>query len=417
MADSEIRRLLDRPGFTRYFLTVAAARSTGVMFDVAGVLLVLERTHDLALAGLVIAAALLPAAFTGPFLGGWLDVAKSRRRLLVLDRLVTAASLTAFLLLAGHAPNWVLPAVAFVFGATSPLSSGAYAAVLPEIAGPELLEVANAFEGASINAAFIVGPALAGVIAGVAGAPAAIEAQIAAGLLLAVVIAFDETFELRPEHGEAPMEGVMHAVREGLAATWRIRPLRWNLTIDGFYVLAWSTLNVSLPAFAIAIGSGAHAAGYMWAAVAAGSMIGGFVLRRRGESSQPRLFIGGYFLAMAASAALWPLAGVLGVALGLIFLTGVLDGPGLVALISIRQRLAPPQLRAQIFTTANSFHSAVLAAGAAGAGLFHRAFGTDATLLLFPALIAAAGVTGLLSQYELPPTDLAGPARPPLAGE
>lgn len=417
VASSQTRLLLARPGFTRYFLTVAAARSTGVMFNVAGVLLVLERTHDLALAGIVVAAATLPAAFTGPFLGGWLDIVSSRRRLLVLDRLVTAAALAAILVLTGHAPNWLIPVLTLLFGATSPLSSGGFQAVLPEIAGDELLETANAFEGASINAAFIVGPALAGLIAAAAGASAAIEVQIGAGLLLAVVIAFDATFELRPQHDEAPMDGVLHAVREGLAATWRIRPLRWNMTIDALYVLAWSTLNVSLPAFAIAIGAGAHASGYMWASVAAGSMVGGFALRPR-ERSEPRFFIGGYLLAMAATAAVWPLAHNLVLVLVLIFVTGVLDGPGLVALISIRQRLAPPHLRAQIFTTASSFHSAVLAAGAAGAGLFHNAFGTDATVLLFAALLGGAGLLAMASQYEAPRSGEAqAGARPPLAGE
>jgi predicted MFS family arabinose efflux permease len=99
------------------------------------------------------------------------------------------------------------------------------------------------------------------------------------------------------------------------------------------------------------------------------------------------------------------------VALALIFITGVLDGPALIALISIRQRLAPPHLRAQIFTTASSFHSAVLAAGAAGAGLVHSAFGTDATLLTFAALIAAAGMLALFSQYEAPGAKSAAVAR------
>ncbi len=409
MASSPTTRLLRRPGFARYFATVAAARATGTMFNVAGVLLILERTHDLALAGVVVAAATLPGAFTGPFLGAWLDLAKSRRRLLVLDRIVTAAALAVILLCAGHAPNWVLPLLALLYGATSPLSSGAFSAVLPEIAGPELLDVANAFEGASINVAFIIGPALAGLIAAAAGAAAAVDVQIGAGVALAVLIAGDATFELRPEHDEKRPEGVLHAVKEGLSATWRIQPLRFNMIIDCFYVLAWSTLNISLPAFGIALGAGAHASGYMWAAVAAGSMVGGFALKRRARTA-PRVFIGGYFLAMAVSAAFWPLAGSLAVALVLIFLTGVLDGPGLVSLISIRQRLAPPHVRAQIFTTASSLHSAVLAAGAAGAGLFHRAFGTDATLLTFAALIGLAGALALVSQYDQPPGTLAGAA-------
>jgi MFS family permease len=418
MAASETSQLLHRPGFARYFATVAAARATGPMFTVAGVLLVLQRTHNLALAGFVVAAAALPGAITGPFLGGWLDVTTSRRRLLVLDRVVTALALAAVLALAGHAPNWLLPLAALLYGATSPLSAGAFSAVLPEVAGPELLDVANAFEGASINAAFIVGPALAGLIAASAGAATAIEVQIAIGLLLAVLIAGDRTFELRPQHSEAAPAGVLHAVAEGLRATWRIEPLRWNIIVDVFYVLAWSTLSVGFPAFALAVGAGAHASGYMWAAIAAGSLVGGFALRGRPAKAPPRLLIGGYFLVMAASAALWPLAGSVAVALVLIFVTGVLDGPGLVGLISIRQRLAPAHLRGQIFSSANSLHSAVAALGAAGAGLFQRAFGTDATLLGWAALLAVAGAIALLSQTMTSEAlAVAQPTRPTGFGE
>lgn len=425
MASSETARLLRRPGFARYFAVVAASRATGTMFQVAGVLLILQRTHDLALAGTVIAATSLPGAVTGPFLGGWLDVARSRRRLLVLDRIVSAVALGAILALAGNAPNWTVLVAGLAYGVTSPLSSGAFSAVLPEIAGPGLLDAANAFEGASINVSFIIGPALAGLIAAAAGAAAAIEVQIVVGLVLAVLIATDETFELRPEHPEQAPDRVMAAVKQGLVVSWRTPPLRWNLVIDSFYVLAWSTLYVSLPAFALAVGAGAHASGYMWAAVAAGSMVGGFAIRQRRAGRSQGVFIGFCFLAMSVSAALWPLAATLAVALVLIFVTGVLDGPGLVGLISIRQRLAPPHLRAAIFTSATSVHSAVIAIGAAGAGLFHRAFGTTATLLCFPALLAVAGVIALLSQGEQASRPLVagaasepvGPARPGGAGQ
>jgi predicted MFS family arabinose efflux permease len=400
VASSPTSKLLRKPGFARYFATVAATRATGTMFNVAGVLLILERTHDLTLAGVVVAAAALPGAVTGPFLGGWLDVSTSRRRLLVLDRVVTALALTAVLLLAGHAPDWLLVLAALLFGATSPLSSGAFSAVLPEVAGPELLETANAFEGASINIAFIIGPALAGLIAATSGAATAIEVQIAVGIALAALIAGDATFELRPPESASSPASLRDAVAQGLAAIWHIKPLRWNMVIDIFYVLAWSTLNVGFPAYALALGAGAHASGYMWAAVAAGSMVGGFALRARPARLAPRFLIGGYFLVMAASAAVWPLAGTAAVALTLIFITGVLDGPGLVGLISIRQRLAPAHLRAQIFSTANSLHSAVIAAGAAGAGLFLHAFGTNALLLAWAALIGIAGAIALLSQTE-----------------
>jgi Major Facilitator Superfamily len=398
MPASETAALLRRPGFTRYFTIVAVSRASAAMFNVAGVLLILERTHDLALAGLVVAAASLPAAVTGPFLGGWLDVTTSRRRLLVLDRLLTAVSLAALLLLAGHSPNWLLPVVALLYGVTAPLSAGAFSALLPEVAGADLLGIANAFEGASYNAAFIVGPALAGVIAAAASAAAAVEVQLAATLVLAILIARDATFELRPEHGESAPANVLHAVREGLRAIWRIAPLRWNTSTDFLYVVAWGTLNVSFPAYAVEIGAGAQSSGYMWAAIAAGSLVGGFALRGRSGARSSARLIGVYLLAMAASSAVWPLAGALALALALVFLTGLLDGPPLIALITVSQRLSPAHLRAQILTTSASLASAATAAGAAGAGVFHRLLGTNPTLLLFPGTLAVAGALSLMTK-------------------
>jgi len=160
-------------------------------------------------------------------------------------------------------------------------------------------------------------------------------------------------------------------------------------------------LYVGFPAYAVSVGAGAHASGYMWAAVSAGSMIGGFVLSRRAAGRSPWRLMSGCLLAMAVSALAWPLAASLSVALALIFLTGLLDGPALVALISIRQRVAPAHLRAQIFTTAASIHFAVIAAGPALAALVHEAFGTTATLLAFAALIAVAGTASLLTQSNI----------------
>jgi MFS family permease len=398
MVASETLQLLRRPGFGRYFAVVAAARATGTMFNVAGVLLVLERTGDLTLAGLVVAAAMLPGALAGPFLGGWLDVSVSRRRLLVLDRIVTAGALGALLLLAGHGPNWLLPVLGAVYGITAPLSSGAFSSVLPEVAGEQLLGIANTFEATSINTAFIVGPAVAGLIAGTAGAAMAVEVQIAAGLALAVLIATDATFELRPE--QARPGRVLHAVRHGFASIWRIPPLRWNTVVSVIYVAAWGMLNVGFPTYAVSVGAGASASGYMWAAVSVGSMVSAFALRRLVAGLGLRLLMGVSFLAMAASVALWPLAGGLAAALALIFLTGAVEGPSLVALITVRQRFAPAHLRGQIFSTVGSLDVAAVAVGAAIAGPFHAAFGTAATLLASGGLLGLAGLVSLGTESD-----------------
>ena len=60
--------------------SIALARVPTTMWGVAVALLVLSRTGSLSLAGVTVAAGSLPAALTGPLLGGWLDVTRSRRR-------------------------------------------------------------------------------------------------------------------------------------------------------------------------------------------------------------------------------------------------------------------------------------------------------------------------------------------------
>lgn len=395
MASSETVQLLRRPGYARYFAVVASARATGTMFGVAGVLLVLERTGNLTLAGLVVAAATLPGALTGPFLGAWLDLARSRRRLLVLDRAITIAAIGALIALAGHAPDWLLPLVALVYGITSPLSSGGFASVLPELVGAQLLDIANTFEATSVNAAFIVGPALAGLIAGSAGAAAALEVQMAVGAVLALAIAGDQTFELRPPHDGTAHAGLRAAAVAGVRSLWSIAPLRWNTITGMIYTSAWGTLNVGFPAFALSVGAGAHASGYLWAAISLGSMVSAFVFRGPALRLAPRLLISGSFFLMALSVVAWPIAGGLLAALLLVALTGALEGPSLVALFGVRQRLAPPRSRAQIFATVSSLNLAAAAAGAAVAGPFQAAFGTDATLAGFAGLLAVSGLVSL----------------------
>ncbi|HEX5225625.1 MAG TPA: MFS transporter [Solirubrobacteraceae bacterium] len=393
MGGSETRRLLRRPAYARYLAIITISRAAGTMFNVSGVLLLLQRTGSLSLAGAVTAAAILPGAVTGPLLGAWLDVAGSRRRLIVLDRVITLLALGALLVFAGHAPDWVLPIIGVAYGITSPLSWGGFASVMPEIAGQELIDMAYTFEAAAVNAAFIVGPALAGAIVAAASAEAAIGVQMGVGALITVTIALDAAFDLRPQLAPAP-ERIRDAVREGVSSLWRITALRANFLTFTVYVTAWGMLVVAFPAYALSVGARASSAGYMWAAIALGSTVSAFALRARALRLTPRVLVGGSFLVMGVGVAVWPLADDLAVALVLVLLTGLLDGPSFVALLALRQRATPEHLRGQIFSTAQSLSLAASALGTAGAGPFRDAFGTTATLgavaglLLLSALFA-----------------------------
>jgi MFS family permease len=392
-------RLARHPGYARYFVAVALARVPTTMWGVAVALLVLSRTGSLSLAGITVAAGSLPAALTGPLLGAWLDVTRSRRMLIALDQLTAIAALVGILVVAGHGPDWAVPALAVAYGLTSPLSMGAFRSVLPELVGSELLPKANTMEATSINLAYIVGPAVAGAIAGAAGAAAAVEVQIG---LFAATIALTitaEVFELRPS--TRPRGGLVGSVRGGLQALWRVVPLRAVSASSLFSVMGWGSLNVGFPAYAIATGAGAHASGYLWAAVSLGSVVSAFAFARLAARLSTVALIAGSSVAMGCSALLWPLAGSLPVALVLVTLTGLLEGPALAAFFTVRQRFTPPQLRGQVFSTVGSLTLAGMAIGAAFAGPLHAALGTDATLLAFAALQFASAACLLAARGAL----------------
>jgi MFS family permease len=383
-AESAFRQLWRRPRYPGFLLTVLLARISGSMFNTAGVLLVLTRTHSAPLAGVTAAAGVVPAAVSGPLLGAWLDVARRRRVLIVLDQLLSVAGLLAVVALAGHAPNWTVPAVTVLYSLTRPFSQGSFFSALADIAGAELLDQASTIEATNLNLSIIVGPAMAGALAGVIGAPQTVELQAALTVVVAALVAINPAFEARP--ADRP-NSVSHALRTGLHALRRQRVLLATSFSSSLAAFSWGLMLVGFPLYAAqTLHTAAHASGYLWGAVAGGSILGTFVLH--GPPALRR--VGVSYGVLGLSALLWPLAATLAVGIALIGFTGFLEGPAYSGTIALRQRHAPPAVRAQVMTTVASISQLMLSAGAALGGAIHHPM---TLILLFVAvnLIAAAG--------------------------
>ena len=363
MIDDSWSALWRRPQYRGFTLTVGALRVVGLMFMTVSVLLVLDRTGSAALAGAVAGASSIAVAASGPVLGAWLDVARSRRRLIVIDQLVTVAGLVALVLMAGHAPDWTLPVLGVGLGITSPLSSGSYVSALSEIAGADLLDRASAVEATSLNLALVLGPAIGAVLAGALGPARVVQGEAAVTLLLAAAIAVNPVFEIR---GAERPRTFARALKEGTLALVRIAPLR-DLMISGWFSnLGYGTLLVTFPLFAAgALGGNRNDGGYLWAALAAGSILGTFLIP--GKPSWRRLAWS--YLPLGLSGLLWNVAGSVPLGVALVLLTGVLDGPMYVAQMALRQRLAPDLGRAQVFTTISSLMQVSSSVGSLIGGL------------------------------------------------
>lgn len=359
----DLRALARRPGYGGFVATVALVRISGAMFTTGGVLFVLVRTHSPGLAGLTAAAATLPGALSGPWLGAWLDVAERRRVLIVADQLCSVVALAAILALAGHGPNWTLPVVAVLYSITRPFSSSGFWTALAELAGPELIDPASAIESVSLNLAYIVGPALAGVLAGVAGAAAALEVQAAATLLSAGLIAANPAFEAR---AGVRASSTRRAMVAGLRALRESHVLRATGVAGALAGCGWGVMAVGFPLLAEhSLHAGAHASGFLWAALATGSILGTFGLAGRPSLARVSLSYG----ALGLSGLLWPLGHVLVLGIGLVLLTGFLEGPAYSGTIALRQRHTPPRVRGQVMSTITGVTMVAYAAGAALGGV------------------------------------------------
>src|SRR6185437_4197753 len=120
-------------GCPGYLLLSAAtvSRLADNTAPVAIVLLVIARTRDARLAGLLVAAFTVPTLIAGPVLGAYLDQLRRKRLLFITSQLALALDLAAVLAPTGHVSGWLLAALAFVAGGTSPVLTGGYSSLVP----------------------------------------------------------------------------------------------------------------------------------------------------------------------------------------------------------------------------------------------------------------------------------------------
>ena len=160
---AEMMRL---PGVPWFMATSAVARLPIAMASIAFLLYVQRMTGTFADSGLVSGSVLLGVACGTVVQGRLIDSVGMRRALapvLVLFGVVGAANFWAVEM---HAPVAMLAASAFLFGLTQPSVSPASRSVwATELPSGRVLEAALTYEAISLEVFFILGPALAGLLA------------------------------------------------------------------------------------------------------------------------------------------------------------------------------------------------------------------------------------------------------------
>jgi MFS family permease len=386
-------------GYPQFLAAATVARLADEMFAVGVVLLVLHRTGSPALAGATVAAATLPAMVSGPVIGAWLDRTGRRSFIYKIDRLLLATVLLLILAAAGNAPNFVIPVLAFITGVTLPVTMTGFTGMIPLIVEQEELVSANAVEAASLNVAMIGGPATAGIIAGLAGAPAAIAVEVVLTLVaLALILRIPN---LNRTTGSDPLP-LRRMVVDGLRRVLRDRVLRLASGASAVSNVGWGILLVVFPLWAASdLGASESASGAIWAAFAAGSLFGALALTEV-QARHPQewvLFVS--MVLMGVGMLTWEAAGSLAVALPLVALTAVVEGPSIAAVFSLRQQRTPPGLQTQVQGTLGSVQVGAFAIGSAIGGPLVVALGPRVCIVAVASAVVAAGLIAALVRTRI----------------
>ncbi|WP_159328313.1 MFS transporter [Streptomyces tendae] len=350
----------------RFYLAAAtAARAGDEMSGPALLLAGLAVTGSTTDASALLAGITVSAAVGGPLLGALLDRARRPGRLLAGALALYAAGLMTILAGLGRLPMaWTLP-LAVLTGLLGPALSGGWTAQLPRVAADVRLPRANALDAMTFGVASLAGPALAGGVAVLLGAPSAVA--VSAALITAAVPA---AWRL-PARGAPDRDARPAPVAGALAAGFRIVLRRPLLARATFTSVASCAAQGMLAACVPLLGAqwlGAAGRGVLlFSGAAVSALAANAVLARRPLAVAPDTVVRAGALVQAVALALaatgLPVALVVAV-----LLLGIGEGPQLTALFAVRHREAPEHLRGQVFTTGASLKITAFALGVAVAG-------------------------------------------------
>jgi MFS family permease len=292
---------LEVPNYRRYFAGQLISLSGTWMQTVAAIWVILTLTDSGVAVGLTTALQFLPMLLIGAW-GGLLADRISKRRLLMTTQalmMIPAAGLFA-VTAAGVVTPWMVYLAVFAFGSLNAVDNPTRQSFVYEMVGPDRVVNAVSLNSVVVQAARIVGPALAGLLIATVGVVPcfAINALTFVAMLLALRGMDAGRLHAGPVAGRE-----RGAIRAGLRYVRRTPELIVPLALMGLVGTLGFNFQVVLPLLAkFSFQSGAMTYAALVSAMAVGSIAGALVNGHRGRTG-PRLIAGGA-LAFGVSALL-----------------------------------------------------------------------------------------------------------------
>lgn len=388
----------------RYLFAAVPLRVASAGTAAAIPVLAIQQVNSVAIGGGLVAASLAPSVLAAPIAGVMLDRTRHPTRLMVVSGLVTAAAfaLAAFL---GMLPTPVVAVVLVVAGGVTPFFMGGMSSFVADVV-PGPAERAFGTDALAYNIGSVAGPAIA-------AAAITLGSGRISMLVLAAIAAIGTigSWMLRltphPAHPDRP--GVLREIARGSRFIATHRPLAVVTASGTLNQLGQGALPIAAIGVAIATTRNEGDAAWIVTSFAIGALVGSLAVTVRPIRRIPAPVV---MAAAAVATGLLTIAAAivpgLPAVIILIGLAGIATGPGVTAMLLLRTRHSPRQLRSQVFTVAAGLRATAAAVGAGLAGLLPT---SGAALLL--ALIGVAWIASaaLLAAYPRRAATLDEPMR------
>ena len=386
-------------GAAAYLAAATPPRLAVGGITVAIPVLAVEQLGDVALGGLLAAAALGPSIVAAPVVGAVLDRTRHPGLLMAGAGLVTAAAFTVSAFL-GVLPVWLVALALVVAGTAVPFLMGGLSSFVTEVIPDE--RRAYAVDALAYNLGSVAGPAAVAAATALGSARLA-TLIVAASALVGALATFP--LRLRPLPGE-PHGSMLATIAAGFRHIATHRPLAIVTTSGTLSQFGAGGLSIAAVALAVHRNGEASEGAIIVTSFAIGGLLGALWNSASPVRRPPEVVMGlgfaatGVFTVVAAAdvGLTWTI-----VAIGV---SGLFTAASAAAMLLIRKQQSPPTLRSQVFTVGAGLRAAAAAAGAAVAGLA-SGLGAEALLVAIGLVWIASGALLLGYPRHAPAIDVA----------
>jgi len=380
---------LEVPNYRRYFTGQLISLSGTWMQTVAAIWVVLSLTGSGVAVGLTTALQFLPMLLIGAWGGLLADRIPKRRLLIATQALMAIPALGLFAVTAtGVVTPWMVYLAVFAMGAVNAIDNPTRQSFVIEMVGADRVVNAVSLNSVIVQAARIVGPAVAGILIATVG----VVPCFALNALTFVAMIF-ALWRMDPERLYAPpvAEREPGAIRAGLRYVLRTPELAVPLALMALVGTLGFNFQVVLPLLAkFSFDSGAMTYATLVSAMAVGSIVGALVNGHRGRTG-PRLIAGGA-LAFGV-AALWAAAmPTLAFEVPALMLLGAASVTFAATINSTLQLAVAPEMRGRVMALYSVVFLGSTPIGAPLAGWLAQSYDPRVALLL-------AGISGLSAAW------------------